>query len=215
MCIRLLLFSTLLIITGCTHQHSLRVFETDRLVELNAQVVGKRVTVTMRNGTRHVAKAFQVAPDSTSWLSESNEVISVSTHEVADMRVRDHRRGALNGIIVGVLIGTTAGVFSGLASSQGAFSFGTEAPPAGEAILTEGARLGAIGGLAGLAIGGARGSDLVHLLVPQRVSGPVRIAPQTGGRPDMHLAHTHTTHSPYPAEPTLDSDAVFRTDRSL
>ena len=163
---RFLLLSTLLIATGCTHQKPIHVSETDRLTRFNERTADRTATVVMQTGVTHTARSLHVAADSTSWLdSESGRVVSVATSEVTEVRSTSRGRGALNGLITGALLGTAVGVFVGVIESQGGFLSGlgsSEPPSAGEAILTEGARLGGIGGLIGLAIGGTVGSEVMN-----------------------------------------------------
>jgi hypothetical protein len=173
MCIRFLLLSALLVATGCTHQQPLQVSEADRLAQFNAKAAERTVTVTLHSGGRHSARALRLAPDSTSWLvPKSNEVVSVPTYDVADVRLRNHGRGALNGLGGGAVGAGVLGALIGLAS-------GSEEEPclvlcsAGEKAVTLGVGLGLVGGVLGLVAGAASGSEDVYQVETTETTGSV------------------------------------------
>lgn len=162
MCIRLLLLATLLLATGCTHQQPLRLDEVGRLARFNAQATEQIAVVTLSDGETHSARSLQVTPDLTSWIDPgSNAVMSVPTHDVADVRLRDRGKGALDGLGLGVVIGGLTGAVIGLASGDDdpdlLFAF-----KASEKAMVGGIGLGLLGGIVGLVVGGVAGSEEVY-----------------------------------------------------
>lgn len=160
--IHLLPLTILLVATGCSHQQSLRVSEADGLAQFNARAAERTATVTLHSGQRHSARALRVAPDSTSWIvPESNEVVSVPTGDVADVRFRNQGRGARDGFLGGALGAGAFGALIGLASGSEEGSC-IVLCSAGEKAATLGIGLGLIGGVVGLVAGAASGSEEVY-----------------------------------------------------
>ena len=160
--IKLLVLLTLSICVGCSHSETLQFAEAGRLAQFNAEAADRAATVTLLSGGEYAARALQVAPDSTSWLNpESNEVVSVPTYDVADVRFRNHGRGAVNGLVGGAVGAGLFGFLIGLAS-------GSEPEPcllfctAGEKATALGVGFGLFGGVLGLIGGAASGSEEVY-----------------------------------------------------
>jgi hypothetical protein len=82
--------------------------------------------------------------------------VRVASREIAEVRVRNHALGALEGTGIGLLSGAAGGALLFWAACPSGKDGCFDVEPAGAALLG-GIALGVIGGLVGLGIGGVRG----------------------------------------------------------
>ncbi len=156
-----------LLFAGCTSHHSVQAEKADDYTSLNKRAKGNKAKVTFLDGQWVLAKNLQFAPDSTSWIDPgTGETQKVSSTEIADIRFLRHGKGAVAGLGVGLAVGALTGVLIGAVAGGDdpdqflAFS-------AGEKAAMGGVLLGGLGGLLGIPIGAAKGSEEIYHIEPE------------------------------------------------
>ncbi|NQT24007.1 hypothetical protein HQ585_01495 [candidate division KSB1 bacterium] len=154
----LLIIALVISITQCTH---LKNFST--LDEVNEAIAGKKATLTLFDKEKIVGKDVQVFPDSTVWSdSKLNKKQSIATSEINHIILRNHLRGALEGLWKGALIPGGIGFVIGL--SDGDDTSGFWRMTAGEKALMGFVLFGAPGAVLGSLFGAANGSNNKYII---------------------------------------------------
>ena len=138
------------ILTGCTHSHIVRPSESKSYVSLNKRGLRQQATITLVKGRKLKGDKLRFAPDSTSWVDpHTQSVIAVPTAEVTHILFVRRGKGALEGLGLGFLTGALFGVPFALAGWI-------------DIVLFLGPYVGALGGLIGLPVGIAVGSQEIY-----------------------------------------------------
>ena len=156
-----------LALAGCTHSRPFDTASPDSHAGINDRAEGEAALVTLYGGEEARARSLHVAPDMTTWIdSDTGEMRSVSTSELASVRFTDRGRGILEGVGYGAAVGAGLGVVVG--ALTGAYDDGDEIiqfSPLGGALVGSvvfGGAGAVIGGFAGL----DQGSRTVYLPSP-------------------------------------------------
>lgn len=144
------------LVLACSHTYVFdKAFPLESLKKINDRTKGKKGIIQTSDGRKHNANEINVALDSTSWLeTKTNSYRTRSNSELSKIVVKDHGKGAVEGLGFGFLSGFAGGfAFGYLASSESGF-FGRE----GGATIA-GTALGLLGGFFGLIIGSVSGDQ--------------------------------------------------------
>lgn len=153
-------FIAVFLIVGCSHTYVLDKESPVEFIELiNKKAKNKKGVIQTKDGKKYNAKAIEVTVNSTSWLEpKTNSYKKRANSELNDIVIKDHGKGAVEGLGVGFLSGFAGGFVLGyLASSEHAY-FGR----AGSATIT-GTVLGLLGGFFGLIGGSASGDQEIFM----------------------------------------------------
>lgn len=140
---------TAVLLMGCTHR---------RTVANPSMLVGKQVEVgiVLTPGITTTTEGYVVmGPHGAVVQTQTTPVELRSPGKVTEVR---HGTGALEGLAIGTLAGVVSGVLLGIPEGDGCESDICLFDDAGSRMFVGGLVLGVVGGLAGLAIGAARGA---------------------------------------------------------
>lgn len=160
--IRLFAISIILgLMSGCMHTYYM-----DKSKETGYQVVNRKAKhqqaiILLTDGRKIQAKKLSMYSDSTTWVSSiTGEIERIATNRILSVTIRNHGKGALEGLGLGILGGAFIGILTGAAipTKNSESPFNDWYPP----IPIMAGLLGAGGGVLGLLIGGASGSKEVY-----------------------------------------------------
>jgi hypothetical protein len=149
----------LVVAVGCTHTTVMNPSNLQTCARLNDDVGHRKAAITLTDGRNFAAKGLLLAPDSTSWLDpRTEELRTVPTAEVMEIRIVRHGKGALQGLGIGFLTGALTGAVVGFADGD---------DPPGWFSMTAEQKAGvlAVGPVAGAAVGSR---DIYRFEAPHR-----------------------------------------------
>ncbi len=141
---------------GCTNTTVMNPSNFVACARLNKGADGRKTTLSLLDGREVNTDGLLLAPDSTSWFdARTDELRTVPTAEVVEVRFVKRGKGALEGLGIGLLTGALTGAVLGLADGDdppGWFSMTAEQKAGLGAI-----GLGGLGGLIGPVVGAGVG----------------------------------------------------------
>ncbi len=145
---------------GCSSSHevSSSSIGDSSFTTFNVDVYERSGTIVFQDGRELAARNIRASSDSTRFLTEENEAITVvPTHTIKKVVITNHGVGFLEGLGWGAGIGLVSGAALGLIGSTSKYSGST-----GEDVAWATLTLGAIGGAVGGVIGGIWGVVAGH-----------------------------------------------------
>jgi hypothetical protein len=157
----LVLLTIVTAVSACAHTTYVGAPSAGTCRRINERTTGRDATIILANGDGFQAQGVLVAPDSTSWLDpHTDELRTVPTAEVLELRLVSHGKGALQGFGIGVLAGAVTGAAFGLADGGDRRNEGLTLIrfTAAQRAAMGATVFGGLGGLAGLPLGASMGS---------------------------------------------------------
>lgn len=156
---------------GCTHTKTVHT-DTARFEALQRNVTDERVTVTLVDQQYYRdVRLMRLTPHRTSWRMDDGQRMSVPTSSVHSISVVNRSRGQWEGFGLGLMAGALTGAFIGFGMGDDPedqfFAFTAEDKAMAFAIP-----VGLLGGLTGVAVGGASGSTQTYYIAPAPLPPP-------------------------------------------
>ena len=150
---------------GCTHNHTLRLSNSEDYELLNQRTSRKYpvVIVTRMDGREQRSDMVRIDPDVTSWVDpQTKKTITVQTSEVSNVRYVSWNNGAAEGSIYGGLVCASLGILIAVAQPGDEKTLITNS--ANNKAIVAGIGSGLVGLFFGAIVGGSIGSkDVYHI----------------------------------------------------